>query len=288
VEELKVDVLDICDRDGLAGKRNLKLLKKMPGDGIVCDACTTIIGIVIDAVENGLEDAAIDALVDAACMALPQPFDIACFIAFNTSLDDIIDSIEQSFASDAICDSMGLCSAAAAGKPAVSNSRSTSRVKKVGKNAAVSVFVGKMPDDVVCDACEEIMNVIVEKVAEGGSEAAIDALVDTSCMGLPPPFDIACAFAFDASLSEIIDLIVEDSGVSSIYGHIGLCNAPAPSIRIANIPKARKFTGRKVFVKQAPADICQEVVDYVAKPIVNGTIGPALEEFVSEFCDLFP
>jgi hypothetical protein len=297
----------------------------------VCGACTTIIGIVIDALENGLEEAAIDALVDAACMALPPPFDVVCSIAFDASMADIIESIAEGVASDAICDSIGLCGAAgksavskaarksknsaiskvlrkgavsnAAGKSEKSAVSNAARVKAARKSAvsnaarvkgavanaprvkdvAVAAFVGKMPGGVVCDACKEIVNMIVEKLAEGLSEAAIEALVDAACMGLPPPFDVACAVAFDAAFSEIIDLIVEGSGVSSICGHIGLCSAPA---------KVRRAPARKAFVKQAPADIfcdiCQEVVDYVAELIVNGTIGPVLEELVAEFCDLFP
>jgi hypothetical protein len=65
---------------------------------------------------------------------------------------------------------------------------------------------------------------ITELVFEGWSENAIDLAPDGKSVGaLPVPFDIACAVAFDASVSEIIDLLIDRQRISGSCRHIVLC-----------------------------------------------------------------
>jgi hypothetical protein len=143
-----------------------------------------------------------------------------------------------------------------------------------------------LPNPLICDSCNTIIHLIINSIAEGLSKAAITALVDSACQNLPPPFDVTVSVAFDVSM----DLIIRDNSFD-ICGQIGLCN-PSSSIRKRTISKVQKFSGTRKLIKQAPTDIfcdiCLEIVDYLTELIINETIEPALEELVSEFCDLFP
>jgi hypothetical protein len=94
-------------------------------------------------------------------------------------------------------------------------------LSKRGKTAALTGSSKVMSNN---DVCNTIINLTVDAVAEGLSETVIDALVDAAYMDLSPSFDICVfAIAFDASLSEIIDLIV-----SSVCDHFGFCSSSSP------------------------------------------------------------
>jgi hypothetical protein len=74
----------------------------------------------------------------------------------------------------------------------------------------------RMSGTAVCDARvwkqSNTVNLTAEKSGEGGLEAAIDAPIDLACLGLPPPFAIACAAIFDTLIDLSVELVEERVG----------------------------------------------------------------------------
>jgi hypothetical protein len=190
------------------------LPRRAPAD-VLCDACQDAVALIERLAIEGFIESDIEALVASMCNALPFPVSAWCTSIVDEKVEEIIAMIEQGIEALDICRVIGICATHKTGAP----------VAKAGAPKGKAIL-RRIPGDVFCDVCVEVVDYVAELILNGTVEPEIKALVEKLCDRLEWPVSSLCISFVDGYIDEIIAYI--EAGVSDICGVIGLCTNPPP------------------------------------------------------------
>jgi saposin len=271
VSALCTDVLSatsVCDDSVIKTSHTRRYpIRRRIGSATSCNDAQDVLSYIALLANEGLSDETLTQKFDAMCSLLPYPHGTICTRFIGENLPEVIASFQAGKTAFDVAVEIGLC-----GRQA---SRRTSRAILIWPKQTV-------PGDIFCDICQDAIEWLEKLILEEFVEVDLEALVAELCDVLPWPISTWCQSFLDENIEAIIADIEAGIGSLNICGKLGLCSAsPAqrkPSVR-KNDKVLRKIPG-DIF-----CDICQELVDYIAQLIVNGTIGPAIKEAVEQLCD---
>jgi saposin len=286
-----LDSTTICSDIGLCSRPPTKsvrrvsrtLVKKgMPQD-IFCDLCEELIDYVRQLLIDGYAKEEIEALVNDLCNSLPSPLSSLCTSIADQYIDQIFDWIDQELDSATICGFIGLCSS---GK-----SSAVQKSVRVPVKAARGNFVGRLPGDIFCDLCQDLISYIEELVINGFIEEEIEALVLELCNGLPSPFNTFCTSLIDKEIENILNWIDQQIDSLNICGFIGLCSTNSKKlniVRIRHISKKTASLSKHSLPSGFFCDICQELIQEIEQLVLEDFVKADIESIVADLCNSLP
>jgi hypothetical protein len=208
---------DVVKRFGMAARgrraRNREAVWRLP-DGAVCDICQSVVDLVVQLVLEDVVESDVEALVNQLCLELPYPLGGLCEAFVDQFIDEIIGEVEAGIEQFEICVKVGLCVPQDARRPVCL------------KNFVRKSLLRAKPSGVLCDVCQDFIQVIEKLVLEGIAEDVIIDIADGICDLLPMPERSFCISVVDREIEDIIDWIVQGIDALNICGNLGFCSTP--------------------------------------------------------------
>lgn len=219
----------------------------------------------------------IEQAVGDLCAKMPWQSGVPCDHFLRTSIGSIVTDLSNGIGATTVCRKIGFC-----GK----------RARALKRPLAA---LAQLPNDVICDLCNELVHEIEVYVLEDFIEVDIEAIVGGMCGVLPNPVGALCQSFLDAHVEEIIAGLEAGIDALDICGVIGLCPpgkkttgvaAPKrPAVQLVGVSKSR-------LMKAVPAgeacDLCQEFIHLIEQLVLDDVAEPVIEDVANAFCDVLP
>ncbi|KAJ3435946.1 hypothetical protein M0812_17988 [Anaeramoeba flamelloides] len=211
--------------------------------GIGCLVCTTVVSAAEQYLADGKTEAQIEALLDKECNKLPIG-KTQCQDIVNEDVPKIIQFLEEKKTPQEICSLLGLC---------------TSEVEE------------KTEGGIECIVCTTVVSAAEQYLADGKTEAQIEALLDKVCEKLPIGKS-QCEDIVNEDVPKIIQFLEEKKTPQEICSLLGLCTSEVEEKTEGGIE----------------CIICTTVVNAAEKYLASGKTEAQIEVLLDKVCEKLP
>ncbi|XP_041364558.1 uncharacterized protein LOC121379934 [Gigantopelta aegis] len=149
-----------------------------------CDLCKTVVQLVDSYIENNKSAAAINATVYKICDSLPAGFKDMCL----SMAPGLIKELENGLDPQKACDAIHMCT----NSTRIPVVMETNPIEEIKHAAAVALKKVKKDNDLKCDMCKIVVQLVDSYIENNKSAAAINATVYKICDSLPAAFKDMC------------------------------------------------------------------------------------------------
>lgn len=230
-------------------KTETRTVKDLQPNGLLCDFCCGLVNGIEAMLTEQKNQEAITAWVQEQCKLLSEPYLSVCNTIASAYVPIIMELMQQGIHSLDICTKIGFCES------------------KISKTAVAK------ENDLTCDMCQRIVNVVKEMIDSGKTEDEITIKIQGVCTNFPAPFDMTCTKTLIGYVPLIIKLVKQGEQAIKICEKIGFCFTSFP-----------KMPRRSSAVTVKSCEFCMNTLDFAKALIEKGENPTAFQSKLMSYC----
>ncbi|GIQ90557.1 saposin, partial [Kipferlia bialata] len=206
-------------------------------NSLMCTVCDMIVDLAEHWITHGTSVHEVEKWLEGVCHLLPSFLGRECKRFIDKEIEELAQMLVDDLPADVICADLGACDKGIEG------------------------------DDLFCEMCDDIMQLLEDDLEDDATEEEIEAWLDQVCakLGLSKLMERTCDATINKYFEQIVDMLVNDYPADTVCEMLGICgdNLAAPVLEDSIV-----------------CTICDLVVEMGEEWITSGTTVQEVEDWL--------